>query len=251
MLPTSDDDAASHLFRHVPRPKTVSVIGAPMTYGQPFVGTDHGPRLLREAGLLTDLTKLGWRVLDAPDLNLDAGVAARYDDGGEPRNARHSRIVGAGCRALAEAVEVEIRGGRFPLILGGDHSVAIGSLAGVLRARPETGVIWVDAHADLNTPKTSPSGNLHGMPVGLIMQGMGFDPASVPGLEWLGDGGGRVGGGEGGSDTGDETLRSPTPPRDCTRPPSCTLVCATSTGVSGTPSAAWAYGPTPCTTSTG
>jgi arginase len=73
------------------------------------------------------------------------------------------------------------------LILGGDHSIGIGSLAGVLRARPNTGVVWVDAHADLNTPSISESGNMHGMPVRLLMEGVS-PKETIPGFKWLKDG---------------------------------------------------------------
>lgn len=183
MIPTCDEGRA--LFRHTPDPKTVSIIGAPMTFGQPFVGTDHGPRLLREAGLLTSLSSLGWRVNDCADLDFDLLSGGVPAETGDAHNARHSRIVGKGCEVLSDVVEEELVRGRFPLILGGDHSVALGSLAGILRARPSTGVIWVDAHADLNTPDMSESGNMHGMPVGLLMEGLEVDHASMPGLEWL------------------------------------------------------------------
>lgn len=159
LIPTDD----SSLFRHVAQPRTVSVIGAPMTYGQPFVGTDRGPELLRERGLLKDLSSLGWRVEEIPDLDFETicAEAAKKSNGVHTfPNAKHSLQVGAGCSALADLVESKLRLGRFPLILGGDHSIGIGSLAGILRAKPETGVIWVDAHADLNVPSVSESGNM-------------------------------------------------------------------------------------------
>lgn len=86
--------------------------------------------------------------------------------GADPRvaggNAHHSLTVGTGCRRLCEAVQAKASEGRFVLTLGGDHSIAMGSIAGVLRARPDTRVLWVDAHADFNTPQGSPSGNMHG-----------------------------------------------------------------------------------------
>ena len=72
--------------------------------------------------------------------------------------------------------------------MGGDHSIGIGSLAGILRAKPETGVIWVDAHADLNIPSVSESGNMHGMPLGLMMKELIPDRSVIPGLEWLEEG---------------------------------------------------------------
>jgi arginase len=91
---------------------------------------------------------------------------------------------------LADLVETKLRSGLFPLILGGDHSIAIGSLSGILRVRPDTGVLWIDAHADLNTPDISESGNMHGMPIGLLMDGVS-DPSRdppIPGLEWMSGG---------------------------------------------------------------
>jgi len=123
LFPTDD----STLFRHVAHPRTVSVVGAPMTYGQPFVGTDRGPELLRESGLLNDLSSLGWRVEDIPDLDFDticAEAAKSSNAAAMSINAKHSLQVGAGCSVLADLVESKLRQGRFPLILGGDVSCA-------------------------------------------------------------------------------------------------------------------------------
>lgn len=184
-------DESENLFRRVASPKTVSIIGAPMTYGQPFVGTDSGPTLLREQGLVQDLTNLGWRVEDIPDLDFSTICAqarnANPSIHSNP-NAKHSLEVGAGTKVLADLVESKLKLGRFPLILGGDHSIGIGSLAGILRAKPETGVIWVDAHADLNIPSVSESGNMHGMSLGLMMKELMPDRSVIPGLEWMEEG---------------------------------------------------------------
>lgn len=131
---------------------------------------DSSPALLREQGLLKDLSSLGWRVEDNPDLDFNricSEAIRNHSHASSKPNAKHSIEVGAGNSALADVVESKLKMGRFPLILGGDHSIGIGSLAGVLRAKPETGVIWVDAHADLNTPDISESGNMHGMPLGM------------------------------------------------------------------------------------
>ena len=86
----------------------------------------------------------------------------------------------AGCPSQVKAAA---EGGSFVLTLGGDHSVGCGTVAGVLAARPDTGVIWVDAHADINTPLTSGSGNMHGMPLGLLMRLAGSE--NLPGFDWL------------------------------------------------------------------
>jgi arginase len=109
---------------------------------------DHGPRLLREAGLLHHLASLGWRVHDSPDLDFNNNhhMHTRESENShsfqELPNAKNSSIVGRGCKMLADLVSREAMDGRFPMILGGDHSIGVGSLAGILRARPNTGVIW-------------------------------------------------------------------------------------------------------------
>lgn len=162
-----------------------------MTFGQPFVGTDAGPSLLRAQGLLKDLTALGWRVEDIPDLDFPTiCTAARRGKAPAPNHpgAKNSLEVGAGTKVLADLVESKLKLGRFPLILGGDHSIGLGSLAGILRAKPETGVLWIDAHADLNIPAVSQSGNMHGMPLGLMMKELSPDRSLIPGLEWLSEG---------------------------------------------------------------
>jgi len=173
------------LFQHCSNPKTVSIIGAPMTFGQPYVGTDHGPSFLRKAGLRSKLIALGWLVDDGPDLNFSAKALASPDDMVHP-HAKNSSMIGRGTQILSQIVEEKAMSGSFPLVLGGDHSIAIGTLSGILRARPNTGVLWIDAHADLNTPDISESGNMHGMPVGLAMKEMGADYTAIPGFEWLG-----------------------------------------------------------------
>ena len=135
------------------------------------------------------LTSLGWRVEDLPDLdfNMKDKVSPDMRD---PPNAKNCALVGYGASKLADAVEKSIRDGRFPLVLGGDHSIGVGSLSGILRVRPNVGVIWVDAHADLNTPATSGSGNMHGMPIGLLMDHPteSVDVSTLPGFEFLIDG---------------------------------------------------------------
>jgi arginase len=159
-----------------------------MTHGQPFVGTDAGPSMLREKGLRNILTSLGWRVEDMPDLDFDAEPFRGTVD---PPNARNCSLVAHGSEKLADIVEEKLRGGNFPLILGGDHSIGIGSLTGILRVVPDIGIIWVDAHADLNTPATSDSGNMHGMPLGLLLdhpKESAVDFLELPGFDFLVDG---------------------------------------------------------------
>jgi arginase len=136
------------------------------------------------------LTSLGWRVEDMQDVDFDGVVDQINSRMRDPPNAKNCALVGHGNSKLADAVESTIHAGRFPLILGGDHSIGIGSLTGILRARPNVGVIWVDAHADLNTPANSGSGNMHGMPIGLLMDHPteSVDFTKLPGFEFLVDG---------------------------------------------------------------
>ncbi|CAM9658108.1 unnamed protein product [Ectocarpus sp. 12 AP-2014] len=163
-------------------PRTAAVIGAPAMFGQPLAGTDKSPQLLREAGLHQNLAALGWRVEEMGDVDM-TGPPGGADPAAAGGDAHHSLAVGAGCRRLSEAVFEKAAEGKFVLTLGGDHSIALGTLAGVLRARPDTRVLWCDAHADINSPKGSPSGNMHGMPLSFVM-GLS-DPSTVRGLEWL------------------------------------------------------------------
>lgn len=95
--------------------------------------------------------------------------------------------VGNGTKQLKERYEQKASEGKFCLVLGGDHTIGAGSLAGLLSVHPDAGVIWVDAHADINTPECSGSGNMHGMPIAFLMQHL-IDSSKVPGFEWLADG---------------------------------------------------------------
>lgn len=175
-----DQLSQSAIPSHRSKMNQCAIIGVPMTDGQPYVGTDDGPALLRTAGLVENLKALSWNVEDLGDLDLpSANDTAPLANG----NAKNAGSVGAGTHLLAETVYEQLQKKKFPLILGGDHSIGIGSLAALLRNEPDTGIIWVDAHADINTPWISESGNMHGMPVGLL-----FDTAkssTIPGFEWL------------------------------------------------------------------
>lgn len=91
--------------------------------------------------------------------------------------------VGRTCKALSDVVHREAAAGRIPITLGGDHSIAVGTLQGILRAQPSSVIFWIDAHADINTPVTSPSGNAHGMPLAFLL-GL-IDASTIPGFEWV------------------------------------------------------------------
>ncbi len=169
-------------------PKTVSVLGAPMSWGQPRAGTDHGPQILRDHGLEGTLLSLEWRIDDQGDLTFDAPtrndpvINAKDISGGRAKN---SYCVGKANKKIHDHVFKAASNGEFCLVLGGDHSISAGSVSAILRVRPETGIIWVDAHGDLNDPSNSSSGNMHGQPLGLLMRLI--DPTLIPGFEWFAD----------------------------------------------------------------
>jgi arginase len=148
-------------FRTVRRP--VSIIGAPLDLGQTRRGVDMGPSAIRYAGLEERLIEIGRAVRDRGNVVAPEPEALALVD----ERARFLPEILAACAELASLVETTVAEGACPLVLGGDHSVALGTLAGLAAAAGQTGgVIWIDAHGDLNTPETSPSGNVHGMPLG-------------------------------------------------------------------------------------
>ncbi|MDQ0177818.1 arginase [Bacillus chungangensis] len=141
--------------------KKISIVGVPMDLGQMRRGVDMGPSAIRYAGVVERLEKLGYEIKDIGDIEI--GAADRGHD--SSNNLRNLKAVAEGNERLAKKIDGIIQQNRFPLVLGGDHSIAIGTLAGVAKHYKELGVIWYDAHGDLNTADTSPSGNIHGMPL--------------------------------------------------------------------------------------
>jgi len=140
--------------------KQLSIIGSPMDLGQSRRGVDMGPSAMRYAGLIQRLESLGYDVDDCGDIAI-----GRPERTNSVKGLKNLNAVAESNHKLNEVVDEEVRKGRFPLVLGGDHSIAIGTLAGVSKHYKSLGVIWYDAHGDLNTAETSPSGNIHGMPL--------------------------------------------------------------------------------------
>ena len=140
--------------------REVAVIGAPLDLGAGRRGVDMGPSAIRYAGLDRQLEdKLGVRVSDAGNVISPVVETTEMGD----TNARYLRQILDLCDRLSALVAEAAGRGALPLVLGGDHSVALGSLVGMAKLRGAGGVVWIDAHGDLNTPATSPSGNVHGM----------------------------------------------------------------------------------------
>jgi arginase len=166
----------------------IRIIGVPMDLGQSRRGVDMGPSALRVAGLQARIKQLGLQVEDIGNISVKQPEEMSY---GEKR-AKYMAEIAETCQDLAIVVEKSLDEGFLPLVLGGDHSVATGVAAGVStfyrKQKKEIGYIWLDAHGDMNTPESSPSGNVHGMPLAAIMgygapelvDLMGFKPKAEP-----------------------------------------------------------------------
>ncbi|UJL46610.1 arginase [Virgibacillus sp. NKC19-16] len=140
----------------------MSVIGVPMDLGQSRRGVDMGPSALRYAGAIEKLQELKNDIHDLGDIAIARPDTAKAVEESNLKNLQ--QVIQANAE-LASIVDQEITKNRFPVIFGGDHSIAIGSLAGIAKHYENLGVIWYDAHGDLNSSETSPSGNIHGMPL--------------------------------------------------------------------------------------
>jgi arginase len=155
--------------------RPVAIIGAALDLGQDRRGVDMGPSAIRYAGLAARIRELGRECLDWG--NVEAAVAEASAVGDE--RARYLAEIKETCEEVARLVARALREGCLPLVIGGDHSVALGTLGGLAQARGPGGVLWLDAHGDLNCPDTSPTGNVHGMVLAAALGLCGPDFASV------------------------------------------------------------------------
>ena len=157
-------------------PKVIRVLGVPLDLGQSRRGVDMGPSAVRCAGLEMKLETLGHTVEDGGNVPV---AMPEQKNPGHP-DAKYLKEITSTCQKHADQVIKALENGKVPLSLGGDHSMAVGSVAGLAefyrRQHQKVGLIWMDAHSDINTPGTSPSGNVHGMPLGAIM---GLGPAEL------------------------------------------------------------------------
>ncbi|MEK5068129.1 arginase [Sporosarcina sp. FSL K6-1508] len=148
----------------------ISLIGVPLDFGQSRRGVDMGPSAIRYAGAVGRIESVGHRVRDEGNIQVSAVEPKKHSDS----NLKNLDEVIQATTELAKKVSEVVEAGRFPLVLGGDHSIAIGTLAGLSDKYKNLGVIWYDAHADFNTAETSPSGNIHGMPLAVSV-GLGHE----------------------------------------------------------------------------
>lgn len=154
--------------------ENVTIIGFPMDLGADRRGVDMGPSALRIAGLQTKLESLGFKVQDYGNIKIEIMEKQKIKN---PKLKYLDEIIKTS-KLLADKVEKVLEKGDFPLCLGGDHSMALGTISGIAsfckKRKLKLGVIWIDAHSDMNTDETSPTGNIHGMPLAALM-GLGCD----------------------------------------------------------------------------
>ena len=170
------------MFKPVPvkknfnREKIVHIIGAPMDLGAGRRGVDMGPSAIRIAGIGDRLREMGHKVIDEGDISIKTQEEQKIKD----QRMRYLPEITRAVTVLCNKVSGIMEEGRFPLVLGGDHSIAIGTVSGIAqyarKRKKNVGVLWIDAHGDFNTPASSPSGNIHGMPLAICS---GFGPAPL------------------------------------------------------------------------
>jgi arginase len=158
-------------------PRKIKIIGVPLDLGASRRGVDMGPSAVRVAGLEARLEALGHEVNDSGNVGVAIAETKQFGD----QSARYLKEITETCAKAAEMVVRSLEEGMTPVVLGGDHSVAAGTVSGVAEfyrhENKKIGLIWIDAHSDINTPETSPSGNVHGMPLAALL-GLGPEPLS-------------------------------------------------------------------------
>lgn len=168
------------ISRFIAEPRTAAIVGCPFSGGQPKAGVDKGPIHIVEAGIVKQLEDLGWKVkFDGHHSFEDVSSSLTSDP--PIGKLKNPRLVSRVTQAVAKAVGDHASNGELPVTIGGDHSLAMGTISGTLSKYPDTCVVWVDAHADINTVESTDSGNIHGMPVSFLL-GLG---AHVPEFAWV------------------------------------------------------------------
>jgi arginase len=166
---TSETSAADFRSMSTEQKKSVSILGVPLGYGASMAGVDIGPAALRVARLNQRIARLGYSVHDLGDMRLERPQSLPEVH----EKLKYVREISNACEQLAIEVEGILKAGQLPLIMGGDHSIAVGSFAGAAthykKLNETLGLIWFDAHADMNTPESTPSGNIHGMPLAALL----------------------------------------------------------------------------------
>ncbi|ODV78688.1 arginase [Suhomyces tanzawaensis NRRL Y-17324] len=162
--------------------KKATIITAPFSGGQPKGGVELGPEYILNAGFEKQISSLGWDTEVAHPLDKTDYESVKSDEK-DAYGVKNSKIVSECCKKIHHQVKASLGAGRLPLTIGGDHSIGSATVSAALEHNPDTCVLWIDAHADINTPATTDSGNLHGCPMSFVM---GIDPESYPPeFEWI------------------------------------------------------------------
>ncbi|WP_414050910.1 arginase [Macrococcus animalis] len=143
--------------------KTIEIIGAPSAFGQRKLGVNMGPDAMRYAGLIERVEDIGHTVIDTGDIQSPKIDMKKYKS--EQGGLRNLEEVTSFCESLYAKVDAVVQKGNYPVVIGGDHSIAMGTISGISKHYENLGVIWYDAHGDLNIDESSPSSNIHGMPL--------------------------------------------------------------------------------------
>lgn len=147
--------------------KNIDIIGVPSTFGQRKLGVNLGPDAIRYAGLQDRLENIGLNVSDRGNIDVPTIDLKKFNS--EQEGLRNYDEIVQVSNTLSDKVDQTISNNSFPLVIGGDHSIAVGSISGISKHYSNLGVIWYDAHGDLNIPDESPSGNIHGMPLRILL----------------------------------------------------------------------------------
>lgn len=151
--------------------KKITIVGIPMDFGQTLRGVDMGPAAVRYTGLVSRLRALGHDVQDRGDVSVpirECDLGSDDADSCSKDTKKYTQQIKKVCESVYSVGKEIVENNRFPLFIGGDHSIAIGTVSSVTDDQP-SGLIWIDAHADFNTPQTSLSGNIHGMPLAILL----------------------------------------------------------------------------------
>lgn len=167
--------------------QTVSLLSVPTSSGQPHHGLEVAPKILIQHGLLNVIHDCKWNIKHLPEIIItpeESNILKNENFQSTKAKAKNINEIGVICNKAMQQIKEEASTNNFLLILGGDHCIPIGTIPGIIAKRPNTGVVWVDAHADINTPETSGSGNIHGMPLGFLLN-LVENANKYPHMEWF------------------------------------------------------------------
>lgn len=162
----------------------VGLVGAAFNKGQKLLGVERGPQAVRAGGLIENVKEFNPNV-DMKDFGDVTEIQTKFFENQLPKNMAQYPYFAATMRSLSDKVQEVLNDNRMCWTIGGDHSIAVGSIAGHLRHNKDISLFWVDAHTDINTNLTSMSGNIHGMPVAIIAKELTEYWGPLPGMDWL------------------------------------------------------------------